>query len=62
MPLAVYLYWLCNACPPGFTSDDGEEEDEECNSEFADSAEDEERSKLTAQSLLNMQVGWYAVY
>ncbi|XP_056619879.1 myomegalin isoform X3 [Triplophysa dalaica] len=40
----------------GFTSDDGEEEeDEECNSEFADSAEDEERSKLTAQSLLNMQ-------
>ncbi|XDV41577.1 hypothetical protein PO909_010425 [Leuciscus waleckii] len=39
----------------GFTSDDGEEEDEDCNSEFADSAEDEERSKLTAQSLLSIQ-------
>ncbi|XP_056125478.1 myomegalin isoform X11 [Rhinichthys klamathensis goyatoka] len=39
----------------GFTSDDGEEEDEDCSSEFADSAEDEERSKLTAQSLLSIQ-------
>ncbi|XP_051730138.1 myomegalin isoform X3 [Ctenopharyngodon idella] len=39
----------------GFTSDDGEEDDEDCNSEFADSAEDEERSKLTAQSLLSIQ-------
>ncbi|XP_073673283.1 myomegalin isoform X2 [Garra rufa] len=37
----------------GFTSDDGEEEDED--SEFADSAEDEERSKLTAQSLVSVQ-------
>ncbi|XP_048063091.1 myomegalin isoform X9 [Megalobrama amblycephala] len=34
----------------GFTSDD-----EDCNSEFADSAEDEECSKLTAQSLLSIQ-------
>lgn len=41
--------------PLGFTSDDGEEDDEDCNSEFADSAEDEERSKLTAQSLLSIQ-------
>nr|XP_055043039.1 myomegalin isoform X1 [Misgurnus anguillicaudatus] len=41
----------------GFILDDDEEEeeDEECNSEFADSAEDEEISKLTAQSLLCMQ-------
>ncbi|XP_050993941.1 myomegalin isoform X5 [Labeo rohita] len=39
----------------GFTSDDGEEDDEDCNSEFADSAEDEERSKLTAQSLVSVQ-------
>ncbi|KAG1963703.1 myomegalin [Pimephales promelas] len=39
----------------GFTSEDGEEEDEDCSSEFADSAEDEERSKLTAQSLLSVQ-------
>uniref|UniRef100_A0A672Q350 Si:ch211-242b18.1 n=1 Tax=Sinocyclocheilus grahami TaxID=75366 RepID=A0A672Q350_SINGR len=40
----------------GFTSDDGEEDDEDCNSEFADSTEDEERSKLTAQSLVSVQV------
>ncbi|XP_067273868.1 myomegalin isoform X2 [Pseudorasbora parva] len=39
----------------GFTSDDGEQDDEDCSSEFADSAEDEERSKLTAQSLLSIQ-------
>ncbi|XP_016354836.1 myomegalin-like isoform X6 [Sinocyclocheilus anshuiensis] len=39
----------------GCTSDDGEEDDEDCNSEFADSAEDEERSKLTAQSLVSVQ-------
>ncbi|XP_058611168.1 myomegalin isoform X4 [Onychostoma macrolepis] len=38
-----------------FTSDDGEEDDEDCNSEFADSAEDEERSKLTAQALVSVQ-------
>ncbi|XP_051510966.1 myomegalin-like isoform X2 [Myxocyprinus asiaticus] len=39
----------------GFISDDGEEDDEDCSSEFADSAEDEEHSKLTAQSLVSMQ-------
>ncbi|XP_056337188.1 myomegalin isoform X2 [Danio aesculapii] len=39
----------------GFTSDDGEEDEEDCNSEFADSGEDEDRSKLTAQSLLSLQ-------
>uniref|UniRef100_A0A9J8D4Q5 Si:ch211-242b18.1 n=1 Tax=Cyprinus carpio carpio TaxID=630221 RepID=A0A9J8D4Q5_CYPCA len=39
----------------GFTSDDEEEDDEDCNTEFADSAEEEERSKLTAQSLVNVQ-------
>ncbi|XP_051581206.1 myomegalin-like isoform X2 [Myxocyprinus asiaticus] len=39
----------------GFISDYGEEDDEDCNSEFADSAEDEERFKLTAQSLVSMQ-------
>lgn len=42
----------------GFILDDDEEEEEEeeeCSSEFADSAEDEEISKLTAQSLLCMQ-------
>ncbi|XP_052441886.1 myomegalin isoform X5 [Carassius gibelio] len=39
----------------GVTSDDGEEDDEDCISEFADSAEDEERSKLTAQALLIVQ-------
>jgi len=44
----------------GFTSEDGEEEDEDCSSEFADSAEDEERSKLTAQSLLSVQVCQYS--
>ncbi|XP_059368506.1 myomegalin isoform X7 [Carassius carassius] len=39
----------------GVTSDDGEEDDENCISEFADSAEDEERSKLTSQALLSVQ-------
>ncbi|KAI4878268.1 hypothetical protein NFI96_011785, partial [Prochilodus magdalenae] len=38
----------------GFTSD--EEEDEDCNSEFADSAEENENCRLTAQSLAVMQV------
>ncbi len=42
--------------PLGFTSDDGEEDDEDCSSEFADSAEDKERSKLTARSLVSVQV------
>nr|XP_009293082.1 myomegalin isoform X12 [Danio rerio] len=41
----------------GFTSDDGEEEEDEedCNSEFAGSGEDEKRSKRTAQSLVSLQ-------
>ncbi|XP_043074784.1 myomegalin isoform X10 [Puntigrus tetrazona] len=39
----------------GFTSEDGDEDDEDCISEFADSVEDEERSKLTAQSLVSVQ-------
>lgn len=57
------MYFCANNAtlvPLGFTSDDGEEEDEDCNSEFADSAEDEERSKLTAQSLLSIQVCQHA--
>lgn len=60
----VWVYFCTNNAllifPLGFTSDDGEEDDEDCNSEFADSAEDEERSKLTAQSLLSIQVCQHA--